>query len=230
MLVDIHAHLESDSFKKDLDKKQKEEFQNTCMDFYKEKTYKRIKQYFTTFEQLDSEEIVNGNKIPKIVDLLDKVDWDEISSGIPVRFHGDLHFENILINAEGNMPFTLIDWRQNFGSAMDYGDIYYDFAKLNHGIIMSHELVDKNLFEVNHKLNSVHYDFLRKQNLVDCENYFKKWIEIQGYNYKRVQLMTALIYLNIAPLHHYPYSLFLYAIGKKMVFENINYESKKIYN
>lgn len=204
---------------KELDKNQKQEFQDICMNFYKEKTYKRVKQYFTTFEQIDSEEIINGNKIGKIFHLLDKVDWDDLSRGITVRFHGDLHFENILINNESKSPFTLLDWRQNFGGLMEYGDLYYDLAKLNHGIIMSHELVDQNLFNVNHKLNVVHYDFLRKQNLVDCENYFINWIENKGYNYKRVRLLTALIYLNIAALHHYPYSLLLFYLGKNMLNE-----------
>jgi len=205
--------------KKDLTITQEEKFKAVCLDFYKTKTYKRVKQYFTTFEQLDSEEIINGNKISKVFKLLDKVDWNELSNGIPVRFHGDLHFENILINSESKYPFTLIDWRQNFGGIMEYGDIYYDLAKLNHGIIMSHELVDKNLFSVQHKLNTIYYDFLRKQNLVDCEYYFKDWIETKGYDYKRVQLMTALIYLNIAALHHYPYSLLLFYLGKNMLNE-----------
>ncbi|DAB29044.1 MAG TPA: hypothetical protein CFH84_11570 [Sulfurimonas sp. UBA12504] len=205
--------------KKELDKNQTTEFQTICMEFYKDKTYKRVKQYFAIFEQIDSEEIINGNKVPKIFDLLDKVDWKNLASGIPVRFHGDLHFENILINSEAKSPFTLLDWRQNFGGILEYGDIYYDFAKLNHGIIMSHELVDKSLFEVQHKLNTIHYDFLRKQNLVDCEYYFKEWIEKEGYDYKRVQLLTTLIYLNIAALHHYPYSLLLFYLGKNMLNE-----------
>jgi hypothetical protein len=84
---------------------------------------------------------------------------------------------------------------------------------------MSHELVDKNLFEVNHKLNTVHFDFLRKQNLVECEIYFRQWIEEKGYDYKKVQLMTTLIYLNIAALHHYPYNSLLFYLGKNMLFE-----------
>ncbi len=203
--------------KKDLDKKQGEDFKTVCMDFYKDKTYKRVKQYFATFEQIDSEEIINGVKISKIFDLLDKVDWNSITNGVPVRFHGDLHFENILINSEDKSPFTLLDWRQDFGGINDYGDIYYDFAKLNHGLIISHELIDKNLFEVKQKLNTVHYDFLRKQNLVECETYFKEWIEDKGYDSKKVELMTAIIFLNIAALHHYPYSLLLFYLGKSML-------------
>lgn len=205
--------------RKELDKNQEKDFKAICMNFYRDKTYQRVKQYFTTFEQIDSHEIINGEKVPKIFELLNQIDWDELSNGIASRFHGDLHFENILINEESQSPFTLLDWRQNFGGLMSYGDIYYDLGKLNHGIIISHELIDKNLFEVNHKLNNIHYDFLRKQNLVDCENYFKEWLEIKGFNYKKVKLMTALIYLNIAALHHYPYSLLLFYLGKNMLNE-----------
>jgi len=196
-------------------------FNSICMGFYKEKTYDRVKQYFTTFEQIDTEEIINGKQISGIYALLDKVDWKYLSRGTPVRFHGDLHFENILVNSTGKAPFTLLDWRQDFGGILDYGDIYYDFAKLNHGLIMSHELVDRKLFNVEHKLKDVQYDFLRKQNLVECENYFREWIISSGYEYERVQLLTALIFLNIAALHHYPYSLLLFYLGKSMLAENV---------
>lgn len=205
--------------KKNIQDEEQQKFVSICKNFYKDKTYERVKQYFTTFEQIDTEEIINGKQVPKVFSLLEKVDWNMLTDGIPVRFHGDLHFENILVNSDSKAPFTLLDWRQDFGGIMDYGDIFYDLAKLNHGLIMSHELVAKNLFEVSHKLNNVHYDFLRKQNLVDCENYFKVWIEKNNYDYKKVKLLTALIYLNIAALHHYPYSLLLFYLGKDMLHE-----------
>ncbi|MBD5771113.1 phosphotransferase [Marinomonas colpomeniae] len=205
-----------------LDEIEEVNFESVCHDFYKEKTYKRVKQYFINFEQIDSEEIINGKKIPRISYLLDKVDWSYVEKSVPVRFHGDLHFENILINDDGKTPFTLLDWRQDFGGNMDYGDIYYDFGKLNHGMLISHELINKNFFEVDHKLNTIHFDFLRKQSLVDCEVYFKMWIEEKGYDYKKVRLMTALIYLNIASLHHYPYSMLLFYLGKSMLFDLVD--------
>ena len=34
---------------------------------------------------------------------------------------------------------------------------------------------------------------------------------------KKVWVLTALIYLNIAALHHHPYSLLLYALGKSIL-------------
>ncbi len=198
---------------------QKESFSQTCMAFYKEKTYKRVRQYFATFERIDSEEIINGEKISTIIDLLDQVDWNKVSEAIPTQFHGDLHFENILVNTNGKSLFTLLDWRQDFGGGLEYGDLYYDLAKLNHGIIVSHELVDKDLFSVTQKLTHIQFDFLRKQSLVDCEQYFKTWVTQKGYDYKKVRMMTALIYLNIAALHHAPYCFFLFYLGKSMLHE-----------
>ncbi|MCP4049678.1 MAG: hypothetical protein GY730_03115 [bacterium] len=207
--------------KKNLDEKQKKTFNDICMGFYKKKTYQRVEQYFSRFEQIDAQEIINGQQIPKLYDILDKIDWDYIADGYSTRFHGDLHFENILINEEGRVPFTLLDWRQDFGGEIGYGDIYYDLAKLNHGLIISHELINKELFNVKHKLNIVDYDFLRKQTLVECENYFKEYVVKKGYDLQKVEIITALIFINIAPLHHYPYSLLLFYLGKDMLFNLI---------
>ena len=32
------------------------------------------------------------------------IDWNELSNGIPGNFHGDLHFENIIINPKEIKP------------------------------------------------------------------------------------------------------------------------------
>ena len=208
--------------KKDLNAQEKKTFEQACQNFYKEKTYKRVKQYFTTFERMDSEEWINGEKMPSIFTVMDALDWDHLIQGIPARIHGDLHFENMLVNANGQKAFTLLDWRQDFGGLLDYGDLYYDLAKLNHGLIVSHELIAKNLFSVIQKLNHIDFDFLRKQQLVACEQYFKQWALQNGYDYPKIQIMTALIFLNIATLHHAPYSFLLFYLGKSMLYEAIH--------
>jgi len=197
-------------------------FKKTCLEFYREKTFKRVKQYFTRFEHLDSEEIINGHHMPKLMDILKKVDWSYIAEGLPVRFHGDLHFENILINSTGMSPFTLLDWRQDFGGNLEYGDLYYDLAKLLHGMILSHELIHQNQFTINHKINIIDYDFHRKQSLVECEDLLKEYIEKKNYDLNKVETITALIFLNIAPLHHYPYTSLLFYLGKSKLY-NILY-------
>lgn len=202
--------------------KEEEEFHKKTMEFYKDKTYKRVYQYFERFEQIDSQEIINGEQMPKLIDILDKLDWDYLARGIPTRYHGDCHFENILINDDSNTsPFTLLDWRQDFGGILEYGDIYYDFAKLNHGLIICHELINRNLYEVHRKLNIIDYYFLRKSTLVECEAYFKDYINKKGFDYKKVEILTALIFLNIAALHHYPYSSLLFYLGKSSLYKSI---------
>ena len=43
--------------------------------------------------------------------------------------------------------------------------------------------------------------------------YISKW----GYDVKKVKVMTALIFLNIAMFHHYPYCHLLFYLGKNLL-------------
>ena len=196
------------------------DFQETCRKFYEEKTRKRVALYFDRFSEQDGPDEINGVTVPPLEQLLSKVDWDSLQEGVPVRFHGDLHFENILVSETGD--FYLLDWRQDFGKDMHYGDVYYDLAKLLHGLIMSHELVNKEMFSIDHIDNIITFDFHRKNCLVENEKDFFKFVELNGYNPSKVRLLTALIFLNIAPLHHYPYSKLLFYLGKSMLNEEVS--------
>ena len=196
-----------------------QKIEELCYEFYHQKTYKRIKEYFIKTESKDENDIINGVESKEIYELLKLVNWNEIYKGISVRFHGDLHFENILVS---NSKFTLLDWRQDFGGELFYGDIYYDFAKLNHGLIVSHEMVDKNNFNVNIKGREINFSFERDERLIDCEAYFYSWLEANGYNVQKVKILTALVFLNIATLHHKPYDKFLFYLGKSMLNKTLN--------
>jgi aminoglycoside phosphotransferase (APT) family kinase protein len=136
-----------------------------------------------------------------------------MEEAVPVRLHGDLHFENILFD-RASERFTLLDWRQDFGGILEYGDIYYDLAKLKHGLIINHELITQNHFQVVHEGNEVKFEFLRKSMLVECENEFDLFLEREGFDVQKVAILTSLIFLNIAPLHHYPYNWLLFYLGK----------------
>jgi len=198
----------------------KDQFKKSCMKFYRDKTHNRINKFFNRFEITDEEEIINGITIPKISTLLSKVDWDYISDGFATRYHGDMHFENILVTESGD--FVMLDWRQNFAGIIDYGDIYYDFAKLLHGLIVNHELVNKEHFDFYRDGGVINFDILRKNKLVECEKMFAKKINQMGFDYKKVEIMTALIFLNIAALHHEPYGEFLFYLGKYMLYGELN--------
>lgn len=204
----------------DLDQEKKIIFKQQCMDFYKKKTYERIEQFYSIFEKSDNAEVINGKRYPALSEILQMIDWDYIADGIPGQFHGDYHFENIIYDKDSGQ-FEFLDWRQNFGSFLDIGDIYYDFAKLNHGLIISHELIAKDLFSASWSGSEMTYDFHRKQSLVECERHFYRWLEDNGYDVKKVKIMTALIFLNICALHDYPYVLLLYGVGKQMLYENV---------
>ena len=38
--------------------------------------------------------------MPTLSNLLNYIDWKDLTNGLPGRFHGDLHFENILYDSK----------------------------------------------------------------------------------------------------------------------------------
>ena len=72
--------------------------------------------------------LYRGLKIKGLKEILNKIDWKYLCNGLPQFIHGDLQFDNILMNRK--KEFKLIDWRQSFGKSVRVGDQYYDFAKL----------------------------------------------------------------------------------------------------
>jgi len=213
-----------DSFwlKQDLKGVELESFNKRCMVFYKDKTYRRVKDFYSRFNLSDQINCINGKYIPKLETLLEQIDWDWLVKGIPGRFHGDFHFENIIWDKDSER-FVFIDWRQDFGGNLEIGDIYYDLAKMMHGIIISHSMINSNFFSVQWCDERITFDLHRSHILVECEREYIKWLLNKGYDVKKVGILTALVFINIAVLHHNPYSLLLYALGKSKLFEELGY-------
>jgi choline kinase/aminoglycoside phosphotransferase (APT) family kinase protein len=195
-------------------------FRATCKSFYRDKTFERVELFYKNFSRKDGTESINSVAMPKLETLLNAVDWEWLAQGLAGQFHGDFHFENILWN-DAQQRFTFLDWRQDFGGNLSTGDVYYDLAKLLHGLIISHELITRNLYSVDWRSTEITYDFHRKQILVDCEQRLGQWLAAKSYDFKKVRMLTALIYLNIAALHHHPYSLLLFALGKTILANEI---------
>ena len=208
-----------------LNEDERKKFETTCLAFYKDKTFKRVNLFYNNFQKKDNAIRINGICYPTLAELFEKVDWEYVSNGLPGQFHGDYHFENILYD-EKTGDFKFIDWRQNFGIGLETGDIYYDLAKLLHGLIVSHELIAKEDFMIKWDDEKIEYDFYRKQRLVECETYYYKWLKENEYDLYKVKLLTSLIFLNISALHEYPYSLLLYVLGKEML-ANVLQEGKQ---
>tara|TARA_Y100000310_G_C20694529_1_gene824606 strand:+ start:998 stop:2926 length:1929 start_codon:yes stop_codon:yes gene_type:complete len=198
-------------------------FRNLCEKFYKEKTIERLGMFLEGTEEKDfiGEHIVNGRPTRPIMELMKEFDWEELTNGIPTSFfHGDLQFDNILYSDEEK--YYLIDWRQDFGGAVDIGDVYYDLAKLYGGTLISYSyLKDSSNFSLKMEGDIITYDYKRNTNLEAFRKYYERWLRDRGYDVEKIKKMTAMIFLNMAPLHEKELGYLLFFMFKKMM-EEIN--------
>jgi len=188
-----------------------DKFKKICFDFYHAKTKQRIDKFLKANRIEDKPHVINGEPVPSIKDVLKKIDFDWLATADQYNFHGDFILDNILKTADG---YCLLDWRQDFGGLLKAGDMYYDLAKLNHNLTVNHDIINQNLFSIEINDDLVKCDILRKENLVACQKVLLEFLKKENYNYKKVKLLTALIWLNMSPLHHHPFNLFLFYFGK----------------
>jgi len=186
-------------------------FKEKCFDFYITKTKNRIFQYLKN--NPDNNQI-NGQPIQNILDLIDSLDSDWLCNGIPSQFHGDFILDNIIETQDG---FKLIDWRQDFAGDLLVGDLYYDLSKLNHNLTVNHDIVNKNLFGSS-KENCY---ILVNSKLKECEEMHHSFIVKNGLDLSQVKILSAIIWINMAPLHEYPFNNFLFNYGKYNLYKTI---------
>ena len=204
-----------------LDQKDQSKFESSCFSFYYDKTMDRLDSFYASYDFEDKAELINGVETPSISTILESMNWADLSKGSPVLFHGDYHFENVIRTEDG---FKLLDWRQGFGNEIKYGDLYYDLAKLLHGLIVSHPIIRDEQFAVHVEDAAINFDFHRKNSLLQCERTLEEFIKRNGWSWNKTRILTALIFLNIACLHHYPYSHFLYYLGKSLLWQILSAE------
>lgn len=201
-------------------KNSKNEFKKKCKEFYFNKTIKRLNEFYKKTGIIDCGNTINGVSIPKLRELLEKIDWDYIAEGIPSNFHGDLQFDNILVtgnDVKNPERFTLLDWRQDFGGALDRGDLYYDLAKLYSGTIVPFHLIKDGMFSLKTRGSRVYYNFYLKNDLVEAKEEYELFIERNKYDLKKIKIITALIFLNLSPMFKNPFNLMAYYLGKNML-------------
>lgn len=194
-------------------------FRLNCQDFYMTKTKQRVELMLGKNMLEDRLEKINGVFVPSIKQLLEKIDLEWLGSGIQTGFHGDLVLDNVI---KTKNSYKLIDWRQDFGGLIKSGDMYYDLAKINHNLIVNHEVVSKDLFSISRKSGGIVCDILRSNNLINCQNVLFNFLEKHGLDVKKIKLLTCLIWLNSAPLHEYPFNYFLFYFGKLHLWRILN--------
>lgn len=187
------------------------DFKGKCFDFYITKTKKRIADYLKNNPEPD---FINGEYIPNVYNLIDMIDMEWLCSGVPSQFHGDFILDNIIETDNG---FCLIDWRQDFAGDLEIGDMYYDLAKLNHNLTVNHDIVGKNLFNS----SSDNCYILTNSILNECKDLLHTFIKNNLYDLKKVNILTSIIWINMAPLHKYPFNTFLFNFGKYNLWKNL---------
>jgi len=192
-----------------------------CEDFYFTKTEKRLQEFYSSRGIVDKQESINGIIVPPVKELLNSIDRNWLCNAIPTQFHGDFILDNIL-QVDKN-DFQLVDWRQDFAGELVAGDLYYDLGKLAHNLIVNHEMVDDNFFSIRKgRDGSVELNIHRFQTLVECEQILFRWLAENKMDIKKVEVLRAIIWLNMSPLHHHPLDIFLYYLGKLHLFQVLN--------
>lgn len=203
-----------------LDEDGYKQFQEACRAFYYDKTMKRLQQFYEKTGIIDDEDRINENTVPSAKELFANIDWDCISAGIPATIHGDLQFDNVIVaNDKGKRStrFWLVDWRQDFGGLTDVGDLYYDLAKLYGGMVLSYQLIKKGMFSFNMSGRNISYGYHTDNLLAEAREVYEKFIENNGFDLRKIKIMCGLIFLNMAPLHNYPFDHLLFFLGKSTI-------------
>ena len=207
-----------------LSENEKKEFKEATQKFYHEKTIKRLDEFYNKTQINDDFNIINGVQVPPLKELLNKINWEYICNSLPVKFHGDLQFDNILVSRDEKSQlskFTLLDWRQDFGGLTNVGDLYYDLSKLYGGMIISYQLIKTGQFSFDMSGSSIHYNYIVKNDLLEAKDEYESFIKKNGFDLNKIKILTSLIFLNMSPLHHEPFNLMLYHLGKTMLYKSL---------
>ena len=191
-------------------------FTSMCLEFYQDKTYRRLSEFIEKNEISDEEININDELVPSAKRLLSQVNFQDLANGIPTGFHGDFILDNILKTKDG---YTLLDWRQDFSGDLSIGDMYYDLAKLNHSFLVNHEIVQLGQYQLNIENEKVTCDIYRKQSQIEGQEALFEYLKNNSLDRRKVRILTSLIWINMASLHHHPFDQFLYYFGRYNLFK-----------
>ena len=195
------------------------EFRKRCREFYETKTLSRVAKYLRGHSIEDNLTVINGNAVPTAAELISLVNFQKLSEGIPSGFHGDLQFDNIIYG--DNDEFKLIDWRQDFGGLINYGDLYYDLSKLYGGLHVSYFEVKRGQFSYHRQGNSVQISVASDNYLEKCIEIFRDFVERKKLDQKKIDILVGLIFLNMAPMHKAPFSDYIFNFGKLKLYKTL---------
>jgi NDP-sugar pyrophosphorylase family protein len=198
-------------------------FKDVCKNFYFDKTLSRLDKLYEKLSTKDEQHEIHYETLPTLKYMFERMPWNSIFDGVPSKFHGDWNFSNIIVNTihRKDPEFTFIDWRQDFGGLIEYGDRYYDFAKMYACLLWPHPSVKKQQFKIRDADNTIAPWIFIPQSLADCVKILDKWIFDNGYDLRKTKLLTAIVWLNMASLHESPLDEHLYMKGKYLLYKTL---------
>lgn len=176
-------------------------FTKTIQRFNKMENNESFKSFFNNTININS---VKYKSLKDICEVLEQVIPEMLYDVDTFHIiHGDLCFANIMI--DNNHSFIkVIDPRGKFGTYDIYGDTRYELAKLFHSVDGKYDYIIKDLFTidyntedavVNYKISDVDRDF-------DLYELFTKIFATEiGDDLKKIELIEALLFLSMIPLH-----------------------------
>ena len=190
-------------------------FKTACRAFYMDKTRSRLAAYLDREKTGKGERAllrINDVNCFPVLDMLERVEDLLVNGGRVGRVHGDFHAENIICTKEGD--FRLIDWRESFAGHLDAGDIDYDLAKFLHVLEFSVPVMDREAFRFaasGDDISIAHdVDFAS----MDALQGFWHFVHAEQLARRRLAVINALVFVNMAPLYEAGLRRYLYHFGR----------------
>ena len=169
--------------------------------------------------KVDGKDTINNKEVPSIKDMMSLLGDNFLLNEWMGHFHGDFILDNILVTPDG---FKLIDWRQDFDGSIEFGDVYYDLAKLNHNLFFNHHNIQSGLYDIVENDGRISVDLKTNYRLFLVKQKFDQWCTENGFDINKINILTSIIWINMAPLHEYPLNKFLFYFGKFNLNRGIN--------
>lgn len=150
---------------------------------------------------------VNGNKYKALYEISEL-----LKKYIPLYLyncqefniiHGDLCFANILIDDKLSF-IKVIDPRGKFGYFDIYGDRRYELAKLFHSVDGKYDYIIKDMYTLRYDASSSNIAFkikCSKSNEDIYNSFYSVFAEEIDGKLKEIELIEALLFLSMIPLH-----------------------------
>lgn len=189
-----------------------QEFSTAVRNFYFDKTSERGKTFLRDQNLPDAPSVINSLPVAKLEELLTAVKKTGLIRGRQGLFHGDFVLDNIIEKDEGG--FVAIDWRQDFAGYSDSGDVLYDLAKLNHSLTMNHDILNAGQYVARELHDGLFLELHRLESHVECSSILTEFCDVMDVDFREIEILTAMIWISMAPLHGRRVGHFLYNFGK----------------